>query len=212
MLTVNPKAVRGVIDIWGGVCYDHQKYIGGGNRVRPKSNLYPMTVTAVIAAIMAVISPFALFLGPIPVSFCTLLVCLNVYVLGWRRGTAATLIYILMGAVGMPVFGGFSGGAGTLLGPTGGYILGYLALSVITGLSVDLFPRKRGVHILGMVLGTVVLYGFGTTWYCIQAGQSLNAAVSVCVLPFVPGDCGKILAAGVMGPILRDRLAKAGLI
>lgn len=190
-----------------------REYFGKGeDRVRPKSKVYPMTVTAVMAAIMAVISPFALFLGPVPVSFCTLLVCLNVYVLGWRRGTAATLVYILMGAVGMPVFSGFAGGAGTLLGPTGGYILGYLVLAVMAGLAVEYFPRKRAVHMLGMALGTVVLYGFGTAWYCVQAGQSLNAAVSVCVLPFLPGDCGKILAAAMIGPMLRDRLTKAGLI
>lgn len=180
--------------------------------MRKKSGIYSMTVTAVMAAILAVISPFALFLGPVPVSLCTLGICLGVYVLGRRRGTAAVLVYILMGAAGMPVFGGFTGGAGRLLGPTGGYVLGYLALAAIAGAVIDRFPERRAAHILGMAAGTGALYLMGTVWYCLQAGQGLHAAVAVCVLPFLPGDCVKIAAAAAIGPALRERLGKAGLI
>lgn len=180
--------------------------------MRPKSKLYAMTMTAVMAAILAVISPFALFLGPVPVSFCTLMICLSCYVLGWRRAFWATAVYILMGAVGMPVFGGFTGGAGRLLGPTGGYILGYLLLAVTAGVVFERFPNRRGLHILGMAAGTILLYALGTAWYCVQAGQELNAALAVCVLPFLPGDGIKIAAAAAIGPAMKDRLTRAGLV
>lgn len=194
------------------VSFQENDFLRGGRTVRPKSKLYSMTMTAVMAAILAVISPFALFLGPVPVSLCTLVICLCGYVLGGRRGTAATLVYILLGAVGMPVFSGFSGGAGQLLGPTGGYIAGYLVLAAIAGAFFDRFPARRGPQVLGMALGTAALYAMGTAWFCFQAGQGLSAALAACVLPFLPGDCLKIAAAAAVGPVLRDRLTKAGLI
>ena len=85
--------------------------------------VYPLVMTAVMAAVMAVVAPFSIQIGPIPLSLCTFVIYLNSYLLGWKRGTAATLVYILLGAVGMPVFSSFSSGLGAVLGPTGGYIV-----------------------------------------------------------------------------------------
>lgn len=178
---------------------------------RPKSKLYPMTATAIVAAVLAVVSPIALFLGPVPVSLCTLVIYLALYVLGWKRGSLAVLVYVLLGAAGMPVFSGFAGGMGKLLGPTGGYILGYLVMAVTAGAVVERFPARRWVQTAGMAAGTVLLYALGTVWYCIQAGQAFHAAVSLCVLPFLPGDVLKIGAAAALGPMLRQRLSQAGL-
>ena len=180
-------------------------------RTRRKSGLYPLTMTAAMAAVLAVVSPFVLPVGPIPISLCTLAVSLIAYDLGSRRGTAATLVYILLGAVGMPVFSGFEGGLGKVLSPTGGYILGYLFLAFLTGWAAERFPGSRTVQLLAMVLATAVLYGLGTLWFCIQAHVAPAAAVGACVLPFLPGDCGKIAAALAMGPVLRSRLTAAGL-
>ena len=70
----------------------------------------PLAMTAVMAAVMAVVAPFSISIGPIPLSLCTLVIYMNAYILGWKRGTVATLVYILLGAVGMPVFNSFSGG------------------------------------------------------------------------------------------------------
>lgn len=178
--------------------------------MRPKSKLYSMTTVAVMAAVLAVVSPFALFLGPVPVSLCTLGICLSAYALGGRRCVLAVLVYVLLGSAGMPVFSGFTGGAGKLLGPTGGYILGYLLLAAVTGWTVE-HSERRWIHAVGMAVGTALLYLLGTVWYCFQAGQEVNAAVSLCVLPFLPGDVAKILCACVMGPSLRNKLEKAGL-
>ena len=176
----------------------------------PKSKLYPMTATAIMAAVLAVVSPMAVFLGPIPVSLCTLGIYLSAYVLGSRRCIWAVLVYVLLGAAGVPVFSGFSGGMGRLLGPTGGYILGYFILAGVTGWAIE-HNGQRWMQGLGMICATAALYLLGTVWYCVQAGQSLNAAVSLCVLPFLPGDGLKIVCACWFGPVIRQRLKQAGL-
>lgn len=175
------------------------------------SKVYPLAMTAVMASVMAVTAPFAIPIGPISLTLCTLIIYLNAYLLGWKRGTAATAVYILLGVVGMPVFSGFGSGLAQVAGPTGGYILGYLPLAVIAGLAADHFPQNRPVQLAGMVLGTAVLYGLGTAWYCYQSGAALGTALGWCVIPFLPGDTLKILAAMLLGPLLRSRLRKAGI-
>lgn len=178
---------------------------------RQSSSIYPLAMTAVMAAVMAAAAPFTIAVGPIPLSLCTFVIYLTAYVLGWKRGTAATLVYILLGAAGLPVFSAFGAGLGKVLGPTGGYILGYLPLAAIAGLAVERFPRNRPAQLAGMVLGTGVLYAFGTGWYCFQSGTALGPALMACVAPFLPGDLVKMAAAMALGPVLRDRLARAGL-
>ena len=175
------------------------------------SKVYPLAMIAVMAAVMAVVSPFALPIGPVPISLATFVVYLTAYVLGWKRAAVATLVYILLGAVGMPVFSGFAGGLGKLLGPTGGYILGYLPLALISGLFIDRFPKNRWLQLLGMILATAVLYALGTAWFCFAMDAELAAALAACVIPFLPGDLGKMAVCMVFGPMIRGRLEQAGL-
>jgi len=132
-------------------------------------------------------------------------------VLGWKLGGTAVLVYVLLGTVGMPVFSGFAGGVGILLGPTGGYILGYLPLALLTGWAAERFPERRWLQLAGVMLGIAVLYTLGTLWYCVQAEVEVEAALSLCVLPFLPGDLIKLAAAVAAGPVLRRRLEQAGL-
>ena len=177
-----------------------------------RSKTYALAMTAVMAAVTCVLAPVALPIGPIPITLCTLVIYLTAYLLPWRWATAATVVYILLGAVGMPVFTGFTGGVGKMLGPTGGYIVGYIPLALICALSVRLFPKKRVLQVVGMLLGTAVLYALGTAWYCVQAQAALGAAVAACVFPFIPGDLLKIAVAVAAGPVLHARLVSAGLM
>lgn len=178
---------------------------------KTRSQVYPLAMTAVMAAVMAVVAPFSISIGPIPLSFCTLVIYLNAYILGWKRGTVAVLVYILLGVVGMPVFSGFGSGLAKVAGPTGGYIIGYLPLALIGGLAVARFPKNRALQLLGMILATAVLYALGTAWYCLQSGTDLTTALGWCVIPFLPGDAIKMVAAMAVGPMLRARLNKAGI-
>lgn len=180
--------------------------------VRRDRTIYHLTMTAAAAAALAVIAPWAVPLGPVPISLCTLLLYLTACLLGPRRAVAVTAVYVLMGAAGLPVFSGFMGGLGHLAGPTGGYIVGYLPLAAVCALFVKRFPNRRWAYPVGMVLGTAVLYMMGTVWFCIQTNTGLVGALAVCVVPFVPGDLVKMLAALLLGPALRDRLERSGLL
>ena len=183
----------------------------GDMDTRNRNKVYPLAMVAVMAAVMAVVSPFTLPIGPVPITLANLVVYLSVYILGWKKSCIATLVYILLGAVGMPVFSGFAGGLGKLVGPTGGYIIGYLPQAIITGLFILKFPKNRWMQLLGMVIAGIVLYAFGTAWFCALTGKGLVAALGLCVIPFLPGDFAKAVIAMVVGPMIRDRLDKAGL-
>lgn len=178
---------------------------------KTRSNVYPLAMTAMMAAVIAAVSPFAVPIGPISLSLCTLVLYMVPYILGWQRGAVATLVFILLGMVGAPVFTGFQGGMGKVLGPTGGYIVGYLPLVIITGLAIRAFPKNRAIQLLGMVAATAVLYVLGTTWYMFQSGNPLDVALKWCVIPFIPGDLIKMIAATALGPLLGERLVKAGI-
>jgi len=181
-------------------------------RVRRDRTIYGLTMTAAFAAVMALLAPWTVPLGPVPLSACTLLVYLSAWLLTPGRAVTAVALYVLLGAAGLPVFSGFLGGVGRLAGPTGGYILGYLPLCAICALFIGRFRSRRWLCLLGMVLGTGALYAMGTAWFCVQTGATVGNALVVCVLPFVAGDAVKIGAALLLGPVLRDRLKRTGLL
>lgn len=178
---------------------------------KTKNSVYPLVMTAVMAAVIAAVAPFALPIGPIPITLGTLVMYLAGYVLGGKRAGVAVLVYVLLGAVGVPVFNGFTGGLGVVAGPTGGYIIGFIPMAFLSGLAVERFPQNRLLQFVGMVIATAVLYALGTAWFCVQAGKSLAAALSVCVFPFIPGDLAKMAVAMVLGPMVRERLVRAGI-
>lgn len=130
---------------------------------------------------------------------------------GWR-GTAAVLMYILMGLFGLPVFSGFSGGVGILMGPTGGYIIGFLFTALIYWLFERMFGHRTSSRIIAMILGLIVCYAFGTLWF-VEVYSRVNSPVSTatalvwCVLPFILPDVIKIslalLITGRLSPVIR---------
>ncbi|OUQ81640.1 biotin transporter BioY [Flavonifractor sp. An100] len=178
---------------------------------KTKYQVYPLAMTAVMAAVTCVLGPMSISVGVIPVSFTNLAIYLSLYILGWKRGSISYLVYMLIGMVGMPVFSGYAGGFGKLFGPTGGYILGFLPMAIIAGWVID-HSRKPLVQLAGMILGTAVCYAFGTAWFCVQAGYTVGAALSLCVFPFIPVDIAKMVIAMGLGTVLRSRLEKAGLL
>ncbi len=175
-----------------------------------KPNLIRMCRIAVMAALLCVVSPWSIPIGPIPISLATLAVYLIGAVLGCVDGTIAVAVYLLLGAVGVPVFSGFEGGLQKLIGVTGGYLVGYLPAAVLTGLFADRFRGKGSQWLVavGMVLGTVVLYALGTAWFMLQTQRTLVESMSLCVIPFLPGDAAKIAVATLIGIPLRNTMDK----
>lgn len=180
-----------------------------------------ITMIALMTAVTCVLGPLSIPIGPIPVSLTNFAIYLTVYLLGWKKGSISYLIYLLIGVTGVPVFSSFSGGIGKLLGPTGGYLAGFLFMAVIAGWFIQKFSGGKPVQILlcflGMILGTAVCYVFGTIWFVkVYAGTdtpyTYGAALAACVYPFIPGDLVKIAAAAFLGPQLRRALIRADLI
>ena len=166
-----------------------------------------MAFTAVFAAILCVAAPFSIFIGPVPLSLATLAIYLAAGALDWKSGAASVVLYVLLGMVGLPVFSGFEGGFHKIAGVTGGFIIGYIACALGTGLVIELFRRKFWAYALGMVIGTVLLYTCGTAWFIFQTGLKFPASLTLCVTPFLPGDIAKIIVACIAAPRLRKALS-----
>ena len=164
-----------------------------------RSMTFRMTVTAMFAAVTAVASWISVPLPftPVPINLATLAVTLAGAVLGYKYGTTSVLIYILLGAAGVPVFAGFTGGLGHIAGPPGGYIVGYLTSAFITGIVFRITCKDKirwYWAAAAAFLGTASCYILGTIWFMVLTGNGLAASLSMCVIPFIPGDIFKITA------------------
>ncbi|MGN1007475.1 MAG: biotin transporter BioY [Butyricicoccus sp.] len=154
--------------------------------------------TALFAALTAVCSQLVIPTPwMIPISMSTLAVFLSGALLGAKWGTLAQAVYLLLGLAGVPVFAGFRGGFQVLAGPTGGYLIGYLAAAALTGLLVSRV-RARWMPPLAMAVGLAACYAFGTVWFMVLNQTALGAALGMCVLPYLPGDAVKIAVASVL--------------
>lgn len=181
---------------------------------RPRLRTLDMAYMALFAVLMAVCSWISLPLGPVPFTLQTFAVFLAIAVLGGQRGTLAVLVYLLMGAVGLPVFSNFSGGIGALMGTTGGYILGFLGSALVMWAMEALLGRKTWVLAVSMVAGLVVCYAFGTFWFLQVYARTtgpvgLMAALGWCVFPYILPDLGKMALALFLGKRL-SRVLKLG--
>ncbi len=178
-----------------------------------KITTYQLAVTGLMTALTCILGPMSLALPftPVPISLTNFVVFLSVWLLGWRLGTVSYLIYLLLGLAGLPVFSGFTGGAGKLLGPTGGYLIGFIFLAVLMGIVFDK-SESRLVRLAGMILGMIVAYLFGTAWLAYQSKIGLFAALGSAVIPFIPGDLVKMAIVLLIGPAIEVRLKRAGLL
>ena len=167
------------------------------------SNLYKLVLTGIFAAVVAVCSWISIPLPftQVPINLAILGVLLAGGLLGSKYGALSLIIYILIGAVGVPVFAGFGAGLGTLAGPTGGYIVGYVLCAAVAGLGasssaaskISKHPTLRLAAF--MALGVAACYTFGTIWYVLLMKTSLWVGLISCVFPFIPLDAIKIAGA-----------------
>lgn len=167
-----------------------------------------LALTAILAAVLCVFSPFSFPLGAIPLSLATFALFLISCISPPGRSVAAVIIYILIGAAGLPVFSGFTGGFQQIASLTGGYIIGYIPCAFTVSFLINKFKNSKIIYPVSMMSGTLVCYLCGTVWYSIQTKTDFVASLALCVFPFVIGDVLKIAAASVTGIILRKRLNK----
>lgn len=145
----------------------------------------------------------------VPFTLQTFAVFAVLSILGGKRGTLSVLVYILLGAVGLPVFSGFKSGAAVLLGTTGGYIIGFLLTGLIYIAMEKISGRKQPFEVISLLLGLIACYTFGTIWfmnvYAAKTGPiGIGAALSWCVLPFIIPDIIKLILALLISARVRN--------
>ena len=170
----------------GTVAVDNQK-------IRTKQ----MVLIALMTAVTCVLGPLSIPLpfSPVPISLTNFAIFLAIFVLGMKSGTISFIIYLLLGAIGVPVFSSFRGGLQVLAGPTGGYLIGFIFLALIMGFALDHFDRKLVPTIIGMIIGMAVCYAFGTVWLAKLLSLSFKEGLMM-------GDAAKIIIAAIVGPKL----------
>ena len=180
-----------------------------------KTRTYDMAYIAIFAVLIAICSWISIPMT-VPFTLQTFGVFMAVGVLGGKRGSLAVLVYILLGAIGVPVFAGFSGGFGILLNNTGGYIIGFLFSALAMWAIESLWGKKPVVQIISMVVGLLVCYAMGTIWfmgyfqYGLGKDMPLWTALTMTVFPFVVFDLIKVTLGVLSGVRIRRALIQAG--
>ena len=170
-----------------------------------------MVLIALMTALMCILSPVSLPLPftPVPITLAVLIVYFCAYVLDPISSLICILIYFLLGLVGLPVFASYRSGLGVILGPTGGYLVGYLFIAYICSLVFSKFPKNIIYHVLAMTLSVAICLILGTFWFVFRKeGVTFIQGLSLCVIPFIPGAIIKIIIAAIAGPEILKRIKK----
>lgn len=168
-----------------------------------------MTVYAsLFAALTAAGAYLSIPIGPVPIVLQNLFILLSGLLLGSRWGPASVAVYLLAGACGLPVFSGGMGGIGRLVGPTGGYLFGYLPAVYLIGKISEKGGERVFVDVVAMVCGSAVIYACGVIWLQVLTGMTPAKTLVVGMYPFIPGDLLKIAAAVPIAKALRPIIKK----
>ena len=184
---------------------------GAVARTQNRRRVYDMAYIGIFTALIAICSWISIPTA-IPFTLQTFAVFLAVALLGGRRGTLAVVVYVLLGAVGVPVFGGFTGGIDIILRNTGGYIIGFIFSALAMWLLESILGRKTWAQAVSMTVGLLVCYAFGTAWFMFvymrdMGAVGLSTVLGWCVLPFLVPDAVKIALALLLSRALRRPLA-----
>ena len=177
-----------------------------------KTNVFQYTLTAFCAAIIAVLAQITIPLPLVPITGQTLAIGLVVTILGLKFGSYAVILYVCLGAIGLPVFQMFTGGLGILVGPTGGYIIGFIPTAIVMGLYLKNFGTSLFHALIANLIGMIVTLIFGAVWLKIVADLSWTAAMVSGIVPFLIVGIIKAAAAAWVGVIVRERLIQARML
>lgn len=168
-------------------------------------DLCSIALCTAVTAIMAQIS-IPMPMG-VPMTMQTFAITLSAVILGSKKGAVSALVYILLGAVGLPVLSSFHGGIQYFTGPTGGFLISFPIMAYVIGLGVEGAENiKKARLVLCVTAGTILNYIIGTAMFCFLMDSSITAAVAACVLPFIPTAVIKAVLAAAIGLKIRGRL------
>jgi biotin transport system substrate-specific component len=170
-----------------------------------------IVLCSLMAGLMAAGAFIYIPIGPVPIVLTNLFVLLSGLLLGARWGAAGAVLYLLVGAIGLPVFSGGKGGLAHLFGPTGGYLFGFVLSAWLTGFISEGFRRSISGSVLAVILGSLVIYGLGVPWLKAITHMTWNKAWVVGMVPFLPGDVLKSVTAVILFRSLKPMLDRQTL-
>lgn len=175
---------------------------------KPVISTMMLVLCALFAALMAVGAWIAIPMSSgisVTLQLLAIMVCAALLKPGYAA--LAVTAYALLGFVGLPVFSGFRGGAGVLLGVTGGYIIGFIPAAFLTSLIINLWGRDFWKQAIAMVIGVAVCYAFGSVWFMVSLQRTLSQTLAMCVIPYIPFDAIKIAISVALSLALEKPLA-----
>ncbi len=171
-----------------------------------KTTISDVCFIAIMAAVTAVMAQISIPMPMgVPMTMQTFAVTLAAIILGSKRGALSILIYLLIGAIGVPVFSNFTGGIPSFVGPTGGFLVSFPIMAYLIGLGVEL--KNKYLFILFLILGTISNYVVGVFFYMVVTDNSAAAAITACVVPFLPTAVVKAVLASVFGMQIKKRIS-----
>lgn len=170
-------------------------------------NIKELCVIGLTAAILCVLAPYSVPTPfRVPITLQTFFITLIAIILGAKPAMTATLIYILLGAFGLPVFSNFTGGWQVLTGPTGGFLLSFPLMAYCIGLGSSHRQKRKGNLLLGILLGNLLNFICGIAIFCLITKSRITVGITTCVLPFLPFDIIKTALACFIGLQVKRRI------
>ena len=171
------------------------------------SNIQNICLTGLFSAIIVIMSQIAIPMPLcVPMTMQTFAVTLAGIILGSKFGALSTFIYMLLGAIGLPVFANFTGGWQSFVGPTGGFILSFPLMAFLIGLGVENRSKWKYSLLIGIILGTTVNLLCGLLMFCFLTNSSLLVGFTTCILPFLPATIIKAILASIIGTQIKRHL------
>lgn len=182
-----------------------------------KLSVQDMCMIGMFTAIIVIMAQISIPMPMgVPMTMQTFAITLAAIVLGAKNSTISTIVYVLLGAIGVPVYAGFTGGIDKLIGPTGGFLFSFPIMALIIGIGADLYKKNKAWLVAGIIVGTVVNYICGVLWFCFVTwtadstiAGSLMTGFTACVLPFIPTAIIKAILAVIVGLPVRFRVVSA---
>jgi biotin transport system substrate-specific component len=175
--------------------------------MKAKNTLRGMIYAAMLGALTALGAYLIIPMSPVPLTLQTFFVFLAGALLGGPQAAMSQIVYVILGLIGLPVFAGGKAGLGTLLGPTGGYLIGFVVAALIMGFIVD-FKKKTEIFwlLFAMIIGLAVIYTLGVLQLSFVANMPVQKAIAVGAVPFILGDITKLFAAAILASKVRDKI------
>lgn len=172
------------------------------------STLRSSVLSSMMASLMAIGAYLHIPIGPVPIVLTNLFVLLSGLLLGARWGLISAALYLFIGTIGMPVFYGGKGGLAHLMGPTGGYLLGFVLSAGIVGFISHRFRSNLIGDLLAVIIGSLIIYGLGVLWLKVTTKIAWEKAYLIGVIPFLPGDALKAVGSVVLAQAVRPILSR----